>query len=539
MTQSPTYPSEKNIVITGFMGTGKTTIGRMLAERLARPFTDMDDLLETEFGKPIARVFAEEGEAAFRNAEAQLCAALAARPGAVISTGGGALVTAQNRETLASTGLIVCLTATADAILARVDNGDERPLLAGDPAERHARVAKLMAARSRAYGAIPHQVNTTGLTPSQVVDGILDILATDQEAPGMSRIPVRVPGGVYDICIGEGLLAHCGALMRHRELHTGSVALVTNPVLAALHGPQVLAALRAGGFSPVLCVIPEGEQYKTLATVASLYGQFVAAGLDRSGAVVALGGGVVGDVAGFAAASYLRGVPFVQIPTSLLAMVDSSVGGKTGVDLPQGKNLVGAFKQPALVVIDPAVLSTLPPVEFRSGLAEVVKHGIIGAPALFAQLEEEGPASVRQLVRDAVQVKVDVVEEDPFEQDRRGLLNLGHTFGHAIEIVSNFAVRHGEGVAIGLVAAAHLAQLMERCPPDLRPRITRLLERLDLPVAAPGLSADAILAVMGHDKKRSGKTLRFVIPQAIGEVVLVDNPGDDLVLRVVNQIVAS
>src|SRR5690606_21353804 len=189
-----------------------------------------------------------------------------------------------------------------------------------------------------------------------------------------------------------------------------------------------------------------------LATIATIYDHLLDTGLDRRSPVIALGGGVIGDMTGFAAATYLRGVPFVQIPTSLLSMVDASVGGKTGVDLPQGKNLVGAFKQPHLVVMDPDVLASLPPVEFRAGLAEVIKHGIIGDPDLFVALGEHGPTSMTQLLADAVRVKVRIVEEDPFEQGVRARLNLGHTFGHAIEIVSEFDVRHGEGVALGLVA---------------------------------------------------------------------------------------
>ena len=194
-----------------------------------------------------------------------------------------------------------------------------------------------------------------------------------------------------------------------------------------------------------------------------LYEAFLEGGLDRNGAVIALGGGVIGDLAGFAAATYLRGVAFVQAPTSLLAMVDASVGGKTGVDLPAGKNLVGAFKQPRFVAIDTDVLDTLPAAEFRSGLAEVIKHGIIGAPDLFAQLEGDGPASVAHLVASAVRVKISVVEEDPFETGRRAVLNLGHTFGHAIELVSDYSVRHGEGVALGLIAAAELSHATGNC----------------------------------------------------------------------------
>jgi 3-dehydroquinate synthase len=304
---------------------------------------------------------------------------------------------------------------------------------------------------------------------------------------------------------------------------------VSNADILAAQGETLLASLREAGFTPVPCLVPEGEQHKTLETVATLYAQFLAAGLDRNSPVIALGGGVVGDMAGFAAATYLRGVPFVQIPTSLLSMVDASVGGKTGVDLPQGKNLVGAFKQPGLVVLDPAVLATLPPAEFRAGLAEVVKHGIIDAPDLFAQLEEHGPISMTQLLADAVRVKVRIVEEDPFERGRRALLNLGHTFGHAIELVSDFRIRHGEGVALGLVAAANLALSLDRCRPELARRITDVVDRVGLPTTVSGYEGDAIMAAMVHDKKRSGKTLRFIIPQALGDVVIIDDPGTSLV----------
>jgi 3-dehydroquinate synthase len=307
-------------------------------------------------------------------------------------------------------------------------------------------------------------------------------------------------------------------------------------MIAPQHGETLAASLRSAGYEPTICLVPEGEQHKTLATVASLYDQFLAAGLDRRSPIIALGGGVIGDMTGFAAATYLRGAPFVQIPTSLLSMVDASVGGKTGVDLPQGKNLVGAFKQPHVVLIDVDVLETLPAAEFRSGLAEVVKHGIIGAPDLFTQFEEEGPTSLKHLVTEAVRVKIKVVEEDPFEQGRRAVLNLGHTFGHAIELVSNFSIRHGEGVAVGMVAATHMAAAIGRCDPALVGRVRNVLERVGLPVRLAGYDLEAVIEAMGHDKKRAGKTLRFIIPQAVGDVVIIDNPGMNYVADALQQV---
>jgi 3-dehydroquinate synthase len=519
------FPADRNIVITGFMGAGKTTIGRLLAERLDRRFIDLDEQIEARFGKPIARVFAEEGEPSFRVAEAQLCHALAQERGLVLSTGGGALVNPGNRHVLSQSGVLICLTATVDTILERIQQTNDRPLLPGDQEERRRRIRSLLHERRHAYAAIPHQVDTSGRSPAQVVEQVLSTLAADLEAPGMTRIPVREPAGSYDICIGEDLLARSGALLVNRGLRPGPIAVVSNPDIAAVLGDRLTAGLQSAGFEPALCLIAEGEQHKTLASISSLYDQLLAAGLDRRSPVVALGGGVIGDMAGFAAATYLRGVPFVQVPTSLLAMVDSSVGGKTGVDLPQGKNLIGAFKQPSAVIIDPTVLETLPAVEFRAGLAEIVKHGIIGHADLFHQLEEHGPASMTQLVADAVRVKVRIVEEDPYEQDRRALLNLGHTFGHAIELVTDFKVRHGEGVALGLVASANLSVALGRCSLALAERIRAVLDRLGLPTSLSGVASEAILNAMTHDKKRAGKTLRFVIPQALEDVTLIDDPG--------------
>ncbi|MCB0116517.1 MAG: iron-containing alcohol dehydrogenase, partial [Caldilineaceae bacterium] len=405
MTQTHT---DANITLTGFMGTGKTTIGRLLAEKLDRPFVDMDEQLEAHFGKTIAEVFAAEGEEVFRTAEAQLCSQLSQRSGLVIATGGGALISHANRQALAESGPIVCLTAGVDAILERLAAAEDRPLLQSEEGDRRRRIEQLLASRRNAYAEIPLQVPTDGASPHTILDRVVAALEANAEIPGMTRLRVPSPEDDYDICIGDGLLSAAGTLLANRKLTAGPVAIVTNPILAELHAETLAASLRAAGYTPVICTVPEGEQHKTLESIASLYTQFIAGGLDRRSAVISLGGGVIGDMAGFAAASYLRGVPFVQIPTTLLSMVDASVGGKTGVDLPQGKNLVGAFKQPAVVIIDTAVLSTLPGEEFRAGLAEIVKHGIIGDPALFQQLEGAGPTNLTQLVRDAVQVKVDV-----------------------------------------------------------------------------------------------------------------------------------
>lgn len=536
MNHPPLDPTQRNIVITGFMGSGKTTVGRCVAERLQRPFVDMDDVLVAEFGKSITAVFEEDGEGVFRSAEAQLCQRLAQERGLVISTGGGALLNADSRAALGASGVLVCLQVSPAVIERRLAADQARPLLAGEAAERSRRIHQLLRQRRAAYRAIPYQVDTDDLSPEQAAARVIEAAEADAEAAGMLRIPVRSPDGSYDLLLGQGLLQQAGDLLVRRGVHPHRTAIVTNAQIRG-HADLLAASLRGAGFQPTLVTVPEGEQFKTLETVRSIYEQLLAAGLDRRSTVIALGGGVIGDMAGFAAATYLRGVPFVQIPTSLLAMVDASVGGKTGVDLPQGKNLIGAFKMPQVVLMDTATLATLPSDEFRAGLAEVVKHGIIGAPRLFAELEEEGPASLQQLVADAVRVKVNVVEADPYESGLRAVLNLGHTFGHALELVSEFTLRHGEAVAVGLVAAAHLAADLDYCAPALAERITHLIERLGLPTAVEGYAGDAVYAAMGHDKKRSGKILRFIVPRALGDVTIIDDPGEPAIRRALAKVV--
>jgi shikimate kinase/3-dehydroquinate synthase len=527
-----------NLVLTGFMGTGKTQVGQEVAWRLARPFVDMDTEIEARAGKTIARIFAEEGEETFRRMEAALCAELSDRTGHVIATGGGTLVDPANRAAMMRSGTVVCLTCDLDEILRRLGATEnaERPLFNG--ADPSAKAGRLLAARRKAYTAIPWQVDTTSLSVAAVAGQVIrfgDVVS----------LLVRHPTGEYPIHIGNGLLAHVGGALGAAGALLGSrVAVVSNPVVARLYGARVEEFLRAAGFEPFACWMPDGEPYKTLTTVAALYDQFLAGKLDRGDTVLSLGGGVTLDVAGLAAATFLRGVRLVQVPTTLLAMVDASVGGKTGVDLAQGKNLVGAFKQPALVVIDPTVLATLPVEELRSGMVEVLKHGLIGAPDLFAALEAQIPTprptssnlpspipniqypiSTPQIAR-ALCVKIQVVEEDPFEEGRRAVLNLGHTVGHALEQLSGFRLRHGEAVAIGLVAAARIGVRLGRTDPSLADRIEATLVAWGLPVRCPAYDVDALWEAMAHDKKRRGNSLRWVLPEAPGRVeIAADIPA--------------
>jgi 3-dehydroquinate synthase len=318
-----------------------------------------------------------------------------------------------------------------------------------------------------------------------------------------------------------------------------------------LYGERVAASLRARGMAATTFAIPAGETTKTIETVASLWSAFLTAGIERGHAVIALGGGVVGDLTGFAAATWLRGVRWIGLPTTLLAMVDSGLGGKTGADLPQGKNLIGAFHPPSLVLADTSTLATLPAAELRCGLAEAIKHAVIGDPGLlddlprFAVCEpcaDGDPCAcladaqwLAPFVARAMAVKIRVIQQDPFEKGVRAALNLGHTIGHGIEKATRFAVRHGEAVAIGTVLEARLAEALGIAPSGLAAQLAARFAQVGLPVTLPaGIDLDAVQAAMTLDKKKAGGKVRFALPAAIGEVrtgVTVDDDTLSAVLR--------
>lgn len=335
-------------------------------------------------------------------------------------------------------------------------------------------------------------------------------------------IQVTSPDGAYPIYIRRGALA---TMTHHSALGVKLPSLIiTDSNLAHLHAQAF--ADRIGAHCAVM---PAGEAHKHLATVANLYSEAIKARMDRGGFIIAYGGGVVGDVAGFVAATYLRGVGFIQIPTSLLAMVDSSVGGKVGVDLPEGKNLVGAFKQPISVWIDPDVLTTLPPREWRCGMAEVIKHGLLADEKLL-DTDLHQVSLAEELIKRAVQVKVDVVQRDPYEHGERAHLNLGHTFGHAIEQVTHYSWAHGEAVGVGLLLATMLSHRLGLCDEALIHRVEAILAHTGLPIRLNGLDPEAIYAAMFTDKKRKDGKLRFILLRGVGAPMIVDDvPKDDVI----------
>ena len=525
----------ENIILTGFMGTGKTTVGKALARTLNRAYVDMDAVIEERNGKSVDQIFRDEGESAFRALESQLCGELCKQSNLVIATGGGTLVEPSNRTMMEKNGTIICLTANTEIILQRIARGEgpRRPLL--NTSDPRSEIERLMNIRDKSYQAIPWHIDTSHLRVEEVIERILSINRVVQ-------IDVKYPGGEYPILIGNGLLEHCGDVLRQAGIEADKLsAIVSNPVVEPIYADRVKQSLNARGIRCAICMIPDGEEHKTLDSISSLYDQFLEAGLQRQDKILALGGGVTGDAAGFAAATYLRGLEFVQIPTTLLAMVDSSIGGKTGVDLPQGKNLVGAFKQPLFVLIDPGVLKTLPLGEIRSGMAEVIKHGVIADPDLLKLVESrvgkwdfiQDNREAETIIAKAIRVKKTIVEGDPFEMDKRALLNFGHTLGHAIEKLSGYRIRHGEGVSIGMMAAARISAKMKFCNPDLLARLENILRSWELPVCIPNYAAEDILEAMSHDKKKQGNTIRWILPHDFGDVRVHGDIPVDLVIHTI------
>ena len=359
----------------------------------------------------------------------------------------------------------------------------------------------------------------------------------------MHTISVNLPANSYDILISSGSLTQLGEEMK--KLNLGKkVLLVSNPEIFEHYGQTCIKSLEDAGFETYTHLIPAGEKYKNLQSIAQVYDAALEHHLERSSTLVALGGGVIGDMTGFAAATWLRGVNFVQVPTSLLAMVDASIGGKTGVNHPQGKNLIGAFYQPKLVLIDPDVLKTLPVREFRAGMAEVIKYGIIWDRDLFTKLEQAenidrfasiNPELLQTILVRSAQAKAEVVSQDEKEAGLRAILNYGHTIGHAVESLTNYQqFVHGEAVAIGMIAAGKIANLMGLWTEEETNRQNKLITRTKLPTKIPTeLDINAIIETLKSDKKVKAGKVRFILPTKIGKVTITDKVTDEMIENII------
>lgn len=549
----------ERIFLLGLPGSGKTTVGRALASMLGWRFRDLDAEISEAAGHDIPTLFASEGEEAFRAREHEALARLARESGIVLATGGGVVERAENRELFRASGCCVTLRVsperawerlTAEATEAGQPNpGVARPLLAGgEPLAR----LRTLAARRDAWYRDADLLLDADVMPEVLAGRIVAMLVGRGLLAGVAEPIIRhVVSGAgssvgYDAIVGWGALARLGPLLAQHgfppRLH-----IVADETVASLYEAALLPGLLAAGFRPDVYRVPPGEGSKSREQLFAIYDWLAERRAERSEALLALGGGVVGDLAGLAAATYLRGLPFVQVPTSLLAQVDASIGGKVAIDHPRGKNLIGAFYPPRVVIADPATLLTLPPRQLTEGWAEVVKHGVALAADYFTWIEghvaallAREPSALTEAVARSVAIKAAVVEEDEREQGRRALLNYGHTIGHAIEAVTGYGTwLHGEAVAVGMMAAAHLGRIIGYTPEALVTRQEVLLTALGLPVRAPNLAIAEVLRAALWDKKASGGHLRWVLPSALGVSALVGDVPEEAVraaLRAVGMI---
>ena len=537
--------SASRLVLIGFSGAGKTTVGRHLAARLGWDLVDIDDCIEAHYGADIPQVFVSHGEAHFRATERRFLLDALGRASCIVVTGAGA-VTDDRLWTPELLGepevLVVALDVQPETTYRRLSeqqsaSGDRvgRPMLAGnDPLGR---MVALKAARQAIYDRASVTIVTDGAEASAVAGDVALVVAL----AGGARQEVSLGAGAWRsrIVIGAGVLAQAGEQIRAAYPNARRLWLISDDQVGAIHGAELAAALAAAGFDVPSRHVASGERSKSLATVGELYDWLLGNGVERGDVIVALSGGVVGDLAGFVAATTLRGIGLVQVPTSLLAMVDSSVGGKTGINHSTGKNLIGAFYQPPLVLIDPAPLDTLPRRQLAAGWAEIIKHAVIQVSTpdgergdLWTYLDRNAEAllSRRQpalsyLIARNVALKAAVVEADEREASLRQILNFGHTLGHGIE-AAGYRYLHGEAIALGMRAAARIGLAIGTCDAATVGRLDATLDRFGLPDRAQ-FDADRVLELMTGDKKRTAGVQRWVLPLTGGGVVIrSDVPAD-------------
>jgi shikimate kinase / 3-dehydroquinate synthase len=523
-----------NLILTGFSFTGKSVVAKGVTRKMGWSLIDTDHQIAAIAGKSIPDIFAEDGEGRFRELERQVLKKACNRKKSVIAIGGGAIVDPGNRELFARSGVVVCLEAKPKTIYERLiaskQNEDTvaRPLLAG--ADTLARITQLKASRQAYYATADWAVYTDDLTPNKVVDEVIRgfeiISARRSDANYVESTPVVVTTATesYPVFVGWGIMDDLGRRMRQMGLG-GCAEIISDEAVFSYHGARVSQSLKDAGFEVDSCLVPPGETTKNIETAIKIYDWLVERRTERGHAIVALGGGMVGDLAGFVAATFLRGLPLVQVPTSLMAMADSSIGGKVAVNHPQAKNLIGAFYQPRLVLTDVSTLTTLPKRELVSGWAEVVKHGLI-LDAGYVKFLETNAAALASLeaqptaeaIRRSVAIKASVVSEDEKERERRMILNYGHTIAHGIEAATDYErFLHGEAVAIGMAGAAMLSQRLGLIPRDVVTRQNSLLKGFGLPTSCSGVDPKRMLKAMALDKKVRERAVQWVLLEDIGK----------------------
>lgn len=525
-----TYPGMGDLILTGYVGTGKTTIGRLLAARYGIEFIDTDGEIERRAGMSIAEYWARHGEPAFRDLEAQVFSGLlGAGSDRVIATGAGLLIEDRNREVLGPDQRVICLTCAPNELRARLwSTRAERPHLATVSAPEFAAAVEERLERRRPIYDRYETVETGGRSPQEAVEELGRRL--DLSVAGTLTVETQRR---TELVFYDGALDDLGAILTAHELRGDILLLSDYSIDQAGWNAVARAQLDHAGYTVHSSSVPSGEEHKTLATVERWLACCMDHHLDRDAIVIGLGGGVVGDMAGFLAATYLRGLRLILVPTTLLAQVDAAIGGKVGVDLAGAKNLVGAFHPARLVIADPAVLKTLPAATLSDGLAEIVKTAWMLSVDLLDRVESLSKADAilesPNIIRRTAQEKLRVVAGDPYERGDRALLNFGHTVGHAIEAASEYRLSHGQAISVGMIAETLLAVDLELCRPDCVDRLGTLLQRINLPHRAPGLDPEIVFRFMRQDKKRRDGVMRFALPAAPGHGIVA--PVDETAAR--------
>ncbi len=513
----------RSIFLIGFMASGKSEVSRAVATRLKMPCVDLDSVVEERAGKTIATLFEEEGEAGFRAREHAVLAELCEGEARVVATGGGTPCQPGLLAMMREAGTVVHLATELSTALGRVGaNRASRPLLAQPPAA----IEALYRLRAPLYRRANLSVSTDGKTPTEVASDIAAALSCAVPSANTNLVALRERS--YPIYAENGALEKLAEHLAEHLPNLTRVGLISDSNVMPLYGEALASQLESAGYSVVRSLVPAGEPSKSLSAFGETVDAMIAGGLDRKSAIVALGGGVVGDLAGYVAASLYRGVPVVQVPTSLLAMTDSSIGGKTGINSAHGKNLLGAFWQPSFVLMDPAVLSTLPARERRAAFGELVKYALLDdalwepvaalAPKMAGD-DVEISEELADLVRACANVKAAIVSEDERERGLRATLNLGHTVGHAIEAHAGYgSMLHGEAVALGLLATCRASHGLGYCDASLESEVRDILKSAGLDTNLDAWLRPEVLGRIGVDKKRTGSKVRFIVLARPGDV---------------------
>ena len=526
----------QRIFLTGLSGSGKSTTGRQVARLLGWDFVDTDDLLAERMRLPIGQVLVEYGEQRFRELESEALEAASRQERIVIATGGGAVIAEANRTFMQEHGLTVYLQVAVETAWQRIQEHMQqsgttviRPLLSGPDGQQ--RLRDLYAARKQWYEQATLKVNADELSPDilarQIVAGALVHGHLSSSSMPQEVMTLNLGTVSSQARVEWGGLYHLPQALQSSGFSSTSqrVFIITDSEVDQFYIEPVKTLFTGAGFVPHIFTVPAGESSKSLLCFGQIMDWLVEHGAEHSEPVMALGGGVVGDLAGFVAACYHRGVPLIQVPTTLLAQVDSAIGGKTGINHPSGKNLIGAYYQPKLIMVDPALLLTLPERVYREGWAEIVKYGVILNAELFEMIEKNvsalrtlnDGALLTSIIARCIRLKMDVVARDERDGGLRNILNYGHTFGHALEAIAGYGTwLHGEAVSVGMEVAARIAVARGLLSEGEAARQHKLLCALDLPVNCPGVDVEAILSAMQRDKKVRDRHMRWVLPTSIG-----------------------